>query len=51
MNVDLPFQTSPYAFLIIIAMSMIFSAIGMESSGEGSTSDQPFFRRAPFSFS
>lgn len=29
MNVDLPFQTSPYAFLIIIAMSMIFSAIGI----------------------
>jgi magnesium transporter len=29
MNVNLPFQTSPYAFLIIIAVSVIFSAIGI----------------------
>jgi magnesium transporter len=29
MNVNLPFQTSPYAFLIIIAVSVIFSVIGI----------------------
>jgi magnesium transporter len=29
MNVDLPFQDNPYAFLGIIAVSMIFSAIGI----------------------
>ncbi len=29
MNVDLPLQSSPYAFLIIIAVSVLFSAIGI----------------------
>ena len=29
MNVELPFQHSPYAFLIVIAFSIIASVIGI----------------------